>query len=74
MSAIVSNAQPLNDTFNTVGQIVGRCGNCVVAGLTFVDKRVVDKMEVRLPCSTVIFDVVSKCCTLHEGMVEFSDG
>jgi hypothetical protein len=46
--------------------------NRVVTWFSFLDEGVVDEVEVRLPGTTMIFDIISKGCTLYVGVISLA--
>jgi len=46
--------------------------NRVVNWFSFLDESVVDEVEVRLPGTTMIFDIISKGCTLYVRVISLA--
>jgi hypothetical protein len=70
--AVLGCAKPLNNSFHSVGQVVLRVLVTVVLGVTVRVPCFGLEVEIGLPGSTVVLDVISKCGALNEGVVVFS--
>lgn len=70
--AIINGAQPLNQILNTKGHVVFLDVLSVVTLVTWGSPQLSLEVEVRLPSTSVVLDIVSKGCALNEGVLFFT--
>lgn len=71
VSAIITNAQPLYNGFDSISKVVFLYSDFVVTGLSFAlwDVESLNEMEIWLPSAAVVFNIISKSCRLNEGVI-----
>jgi hypothetical protein len=67
--AVFGCSEPLYNSFHTVGQVVFRKLVIVVLGVTLRVPCFGLEVEIGLPSTTVVLNIISKGSTLNEGMV-----
>jgi len=66
--------EPVGETSDGLGDVVGILLEFIVCNvLIVVQIRLINKMPGRLPCATVVFDIVGESDTLGESMLVFTN-
>ena len=70
ISAVLAR-KPVSDVLDTKSQIArSRPGDVPVACSSLINIGNIDKVEIRLPGTTVVFDIVSKGCAFDERVIQ----
>lgn len=73
--AVISDAQPLNDHFDSIGQVVWvRRNISVVTGFALCYVGIIYKVEISLPRAAMVLYVICKSCALHVGVIVLTWG
>jgi len=71
---VVTDAEPLDNSLNSESQVVLRDCEVVVLGVAVRVVWVVNEMEIRLPSTAVVLDIVSESSALDERLVTLTVG